>query len=91
MNTEITVLRNKIDDIDNAILNLLVQRMNLASEIGEIKNRYGLPVYAPKREAEMLAARRKKAEKLGISPDLFEDLLLRIIRESYISENKKSL
>lgn len=37
----------------------------------------------------MLASRRKEAELLGVPPDLIEDVLRRIMRESYSSENDK--
>lgn len=37
----------------------------------------------------MLASRRKEAELLGVPPDLIEDILRRVMRESYTSENDK--
>jgi chorismate mutase/prephenate dehydrogenase len=37
----------------------------------------------------MLAPIRKEAEKIGWLPDLIEDVLRRVMRESYISENDK--
>jgi chorismate mutase/prephenate dehydrogenase len=37
----------------------------------------------------MLASRRKEAQALGVSPDLIEDVLRRVMRESYSSENDK--
>ncbi len=37
----------------------------------------------------MLASRRQKAENLGVPPDLIEDVLRRVMRESYVSENDK--
>lgn len=37
----------------------------------------------------MLASRRAEAEALGVPPDLIEDVLRRVMRESYSSENDK--
>lgn len=37
--------------------------MQLVAEVGEVKNRHGLPIYVPDREAAMLASRRNEAEK----------------------------
>ena len=54
-----------------------------------MKSRHGLPVYVPEREAAMLASRRQEAENLGVPPDLIEDVLRRVMRESYVSENDK--
>lgn len=89
MVAELTALRDQIDEVDKALLDLLARRMSLVAEVGEVKSHYGLPIYVPEREASMLASRRKEAEALGVSPDLIEDVLRRVMRESYSSENDK--
>lgn len=81
-------LRNEIDQVDQQLLQLLEKRLQLVSEVGRVKHQHGLPVYVPEREAEMLAARRQEAERMGVPPDLIEDLLRRIMRESYQNEHK---
>ncbi|AWX15667.1 bifunctional chorismate mutase/prephenate dehydrogenase [Mergibacter septicus] len=81
-------LRDQIDQLDQQLLTLLAQRQQLVADVGKVKHQYGLPIYVPQRESEMLAARRAEAEKYGISPDLIEDILRRIMRESYLNENK---
>ncbi|MDU3157028.1 MAG: bifunctional chorismate mutase/prephenate dehydrogenase, partial [Hafnia alvei] len=89
MVAELTALRDQIDEVDKALLDLLARRLQLVAEVGEVKSRYGLPIYVPEREASMLASRRKEAELLGVPPDLIEDVLRRVMRESYSSENDK--
>jgi chorismate mutase/prephenate dehydrogenase len=89
MVAELTALRDQIDEVDKALLELLARRMSLVAEVGEVKSKYGLPIYVPEREASMLASRRQEAEALGVSPDLIEDVLRRVMRESYSSENDK--
>jgi chorismate mutase/prephenate dehydrogenase len=89
MVAELTALRDQIDEVDKALLELLARRMSLVAEVGEVKSKYGLPIYVPEREASMLASRRKEAELLGVPPDLIEDVLRRVMRESYSSENDK--
>ncbi|WP_199405167.1 bifunctional chorismate mutase/prephenate dehydrogenase [Corallincola holothuriorum] len=79
-------LRDKIDDVDQQLLQLLAQRLKLVAEVGEVKSEHGLPIYVPSREAAMLARRRQEAESLGVPPDLIEDILRRAMRESYSSE-----
>ena len=86
---ELTALRDQIDEVDKALLDLLARRLHLVAEVGEVKSRHGLPIYVPEREASMLASRRKEAEALGVPPDLIEDVLRRVMRESYSSENDK--
>ncbi|MGB2078410.1 MAG: bifunctional chorismate mutase/prephenate dehydrogenase [Vibrio sp.] len=79
-------LRNKIDAVDKQILNLLAERLSLVEEVGQVKSQHGLPIYAPDREAAMLASRRQEAEKIGVPAQLIEDVLRRTMRESYASE-----
>lgn len=89
MAEELSQLREQIDEVDKALLALLAKRLNLVAQVGEVKSQLGLPIYAPDREAAMLASRRQEAEDMGIPPDLIEDILRRIMRESYVSENNK--
>ncbi|RJX70425.1 bifunctional chorismate mutase/prephenate dehydrogenase [Vibrio sinensis] len=86
MAVELNELRDGIDAVDKQILNLLAQRLALVEKVGEVKSEHGLPIYAPDREAAMLASRRVEAEKLGVPPQLIEDILRRTMRESYASE-----
>ncbi|CAM4128609.1 bifunctional chorismate mutase/prephenate dehydrogenase [Vibrio neonatus] len=79
-------LRDKIDLVDKQMLDLLEQRLKLVEEVGEVKSEHGLPIYVPDREAAMLASRREEAQKRGIPPQLIEDILRRVMRESYASE-----
>lgn len=89
MVAELSVLRDKIDEVDKALLDLLAKRLSLVAAVGEVKSRAGLPIYAPDREAAMLASRRREAAAMGVPPDLIEDVLRRLMRESYTSENDK--
>ena len=81
-------LRTQIDETDQALLALIAKRLQLVAEVGKVKHQHGLPIYVPERENSMLAARREEAMKMGISPDLIEDILRRLMRESYHSENQ---
>ena len=86
MAEQLNALRDQIDAVDKQILNLLAERLSLVEKVGEVKSEHGLPIYAPDREAAMLASRRTEAEKIGVPPQLIEDILRRTMRESYASE-----
>lgn len=86
MAIELNELRDQIDAVDKQMLELLAQRLALVEKVGEVKSKYGLPIYAPDREASMLASRRAEAEKRGVPAQLIEDILRRTMRESYASE-----
>ncbi|MCC4831196.1 bifunctional chorismate mutase/prephenate dehydrogenase [Shewanella sp. 1_MG-2023] len=79
-------LRDLIDGVDQQLLNLLRKRLDLVAQVGTVKHAAGVPIYAPQREASMLAKRRKEASEMDISPQLIEDILRRLMRESYLNE-----
>ncbi|KXI24188.1 bifunctional chorismate mutase/prephenate dehydrogenase [Photobacterium sanguinicancri] len=87
MVAELSKLRDQIDEVDRQMVELLARRLSLVEDVGHVKSQHGLPIYAPDREAAMLASRREEAESKGVPPDLIEDILRRTMRESYSSEN----
>lgn len=87
MAAELNKLRNQIDEVDKQMVELLARRLSLVEQVGEVKSQHGLPIYAPDREAAMLASRREEAASKGVPPSLIEDILRRTMRESYSSEN----
>lgn len=89
MVAKLNALREQIDEVDKSLLALLQQRLELVARVGEVKGSHNLPIYDPKREATMITYRRQEAEKMGLSPALIEDILRRVMRESYISESDK--
>ncbi len=83
---ELEQLRDKIDEVDQQLLDLIRKRLDLVARVGVVKHGAGLPIYAPQREANMLARRRTEASDMGIPPQLIEDILRRLMRESYLNE-----
>ena len=51
---KINTLRNKIDNLDNQILDFLVQRFSISREIGDIKASSGIEIRDPDREKEII-------------------------------------
>lgn len=80
---ELNRLRQCIDDTDSELVRLLLQRRELAAQVGVVKRQLGQPLYVPEREENMLKERRQQATDVGLSADLIEDVLRRVIRESY--------
>ncbi len=87
MNEELDKLRQNIDQVDQELIGILKRRLQLVAKVGEVKSRIGVPVYAPDREASMIAKRRHDAQMHGLSPQMIEDVLRRVMRESYSSEH----
>lgn len=74
----LAVVRQRIDGIDSAILELLNRRAQCAREVGEIKARFGDDgfIYRPEREAQVL--RRLQELNQGPLPD---ETITRLFRE----------
>jgi len=66
-------LRQKIDKIDDMLLELYNQRMDLVHEVGQLKNTTGAPIYRPEREQAIL--NRLKAKNRGKLTDAAIDAL----------------
>jgi len=86
---ELEKLREGIDELDTQLVDLLAKRNKITAQVGQIKAEAGMPVYVPEREKALIASRRQQADALGVSPDLTEDLLRRVMRESYHTQNNK--
>jgi chorismate mutase/prephenate dehydratase len=55
-------IRKQIDAVDSKLIELLNERADLVHEVGEIKRREGLAIYAPEREEALLQALVKKSK-----------------------------
>jgi len=73
--------RNEIDTVDKKIVELLNERAELATKIGNLKSKSGREVYDPAREKEVL-------KKLGIFNKLLPEKSLRAIYTEIISASR---
>lgn len=83
LNEQLQAVRQQIDAADSELVQLLLRRRELVAQVGVIKRAAAQPLYVPEREQQMLQLRRQQAEQAGLSADLIEDVLRRVIRESY--------
>ena len=58
---ELKDIRGQIDQIDDQLVKLFVQRMNLSAQVADYKKANNLPIYVPAREREILMEVAKKA------------------------------
>lgn len=75
--------RDKIDEIDKKLVELLNERAHYADEIGKIKEQLGMEAYSPKREKEVL----DNIMKHNNGP--LNDIALRRLFERIIDESRK--
>lgn len=51
---ELNELRKEINDIDDRLISLFVQRMAVAAQVADYKKNHNMPIYVPERETEIL-------------------------------------
>src|SRR5699024_8562328 len=79
--------RNRIDEIDTKLLDLLSERSNIVQEVIEKKIKNQLPIFAPKREDDKTDRFRQMAEQRNLDPDWAEDFLRMIMASSRASQS----
>lgn len=76
------LLRQKIDRIDNDLLELLANRMGVAREIGLYKLEHGMPVVQPGRYNALMQRHVDEGTRLGLSTEFLGNILAAIHEES---------
>jgi chorismate mutase/prephenate dehydrogenase len=89
VSASLSELRTQIDQLDQRLIALLAERASLTRAVGEYKHRNRLPLYVPEREAQLLGERREQARAAGLDPALLEDILRRVMRDSYASQQSQ--
>ena len=79
-------LRQRIDQLDEKLVELLTERANCALQIGKLKHDLGLDVYQPDREAQVLHHVQSHGRQMG-SP-LGGDAIVRVF-ERIIDEARR--
>ena len=72
-------LRERIERTDDALLSLLLRRATLARQVGRAKERAGLPLLDPVREARVVRRAGARARELGMPPEAVRALFWGII------------
>lgn len=77
-------LRERIDALDEKLVELLNERATCAMRIGDIKQQLGMEVYQPEREAQVLGHVRALGAALGgpLGADALTRVFERIIDEA---------
>ncbi|MUZ75254.1 chorismate mutase family protein [Agrobacterium vitis] len=80
--TNMSDFRQRIDDIDRKIIELLSERFTVVREVGLFKRQHGIPVMQPERVRSVLENRALQAEQAGLSPELVRQLWTLFIEEA---------
>ena len=88
---ELLELRNRLDEIDSGIVDLIAERQAVVTTIGEHKLKTGLPLRHYEREREVIERGVARAETLGLSGTLARDILQTLIHHSLSNQETHKL
>lgn len=80
-------LRERIDEIDSRIIDLLAERFAVTRSVGIAKRDAGLPPVDEEREEQMYRRFRARATEHGLEPDLVESIY-RVVIGRVIAEHR---
>jgi chorismate mutase len=72
-------IRDRILELDRALVDLVGERRNLVLEVGRLKAGMGLPVLDPGREAQVVRRAAELAREHGVDEELVRDVIWRIM------------
>jgi chorismate mutase len=72
-------LRDRIREVDRALVRLVGERRGLALDVGKVKAERGLPVMDPAQEAKVVRRAAELAREAGVDEELVRDIVWRII------------
>lgn len=81
--------REKIDEMDAKIVELLAKRFELCRKIGEYKKKNNLSIQDKDREKQIIKARAEKLKKLGFEEEKFVQELFELIMKKCREVQKK--
>ena len=89
--TELLELRNRLDEIDSSIVDLIAERQAVVTTIGEHKLKTGLPLRHYEREREVIDRGVERAEGLGLSGSVARDIMQTLIHHSLSKQETHKL
>jgi chorismate mutase/prephenate dehydrogenase len=84
-------LRQQLDQLDGDLLALIARRQAISREVAAAKRAPGRATRDYKREREVILGVRSRAETLGVSGDLAEDVMRLLIRSSLTTQERASV
>lgn len=75
-------LRERINLLDKALINVIFQRMSLIPLVAEVKKRDSLPIFQPEREKTIFQSLEKYSEQNGISSEVLKNVYERLMAYS---------
>jgi len=85
----LNILRDRIDNFDKSITDLLAQRMRVVRRVGEYKKKHNLPICDKERQKEVLKTRVKQGKTAGLNEKFVKNLYNLIFNEALNIQRRK--
>ncbi len=86
--SQLQELRDKIDRVDKELIEVLGQRMELVTKIGEYKKENNVTVFQADRWSDVFKSRPEYAQQLGLSKSFIEQIFKLVHIESIMEQTK---
>jgi chorismate mutase-like protein len=80
---ELASLRERIDELDRQLVDVLARRLDICHEVARLKEKSDTPIIQPQRVRDVLTGRRQWAIDRGIDPDFIEDVMRVVLAETH--------
>lgn len=80
---ELAVLRNRIDELDRQLVEVLAQRLEVCNEVAHLKEKSDTPIIQPQRVRDVLTSRRQWAIDRSVDPDFIEQIMRVVLAETH--------
>lgn len=89
--TTLDELRQRLNEIDDQLINLIAERQQKSRDIAKVKRATGQATRDYAREREVILGARTLAEQRGVSPAVAESLMRMLIRSSLTTQEQASV
>ncbi len=80
---DLTDLRARIDELDQALIAIVAERLEVCRAVAEVKEGTETPVIQPDRVRDVVTTRRQQAIESGVDPDFAEQLFRVLLTETH--------
>ncbi|MEZ5459144.1 MAG: prephenate dehydrogenase/arogenate dehydrogenase family protein [Steroidobacteraceae bacterium] len=88
---DLKALRQRLDEIDAQLIELIAERQDKSREIARVKRATGKATRDYQREREVIVGAREAASRAGVSPQVAESLMRMLIRSSLTTQEQASV
>ncbi len=86
---DLAALRGELDAVDADLIGAIAKRQAIVAEIGRVKEGSGQQLRDYRREAQVLANVRAKAQSAGLNPSLAENVMKQLIEASLVNQEQR--